>query len=285
MHSGPCRDIRIPANGLSFSGLAAGLNDAPLVLLLHGFPEFADSWRCIAARLDRAGFFAVAINQRGYCPGAMPIEPEAYGLECLMADVTSIAEALGHRRFHLVGHDLGGIVAWSLAARQPTSLASLTVVSTPHPDALATARRQEPDQARMSAYVDSVGKLGRLAERSLLAHNCARLREIYRGRLPLSIIDNYVERFSAAGMLRGALNWYRSIDFDRAIGTVSVPTLFIWGSADQALGEAAALGTAQHVAGPYRFERVEGGSHWLLHEHAEYVSTHIIQHVLQAADT
>lgn len=281
MHSGHCRDIRIPANGLSFSGLAAGLDDAPLVLLLHGFPEFADSWRGIATRLDMAGFFAVAMNQRGYCPGATPIEAEAYGLECLMADVTGMAGALGQRRFHLVGHDLGGIVAWSLAARQPTSLASLTVISTPHPDALAIARRQDPEQARMSAYVDSVGRLGRLAERTLLAHDCARLREIYGGRLPLSTIDSYVDRFSAAGMLRGALNWYRGIDFDRATGSVSVPTLFIWGSADQALGVVAAMGTARHVAGPYRFERIEGGSHWLLHEQAECVSTHIIQHLLQ----
>ena len=129
--------------GLTFDALVAGEQGAPLVLLLHGFAESMHCWRAQMAALAGAGYRAVAPSQRGYSPGARPDTSDTanYHIERLMDDAMAIAAAGGYgdRRFHLVGHDWGGSIAWSLAGRFPQRLASLTVLSRPHPNAFNRA--------------------------------------------------------------------------------------------------------------------------------------------------
>jgi pimeloyl-ACP methyl ester carboxylesterase len=126
---------------LRFDALVAGVpaeaRQGKLVFFLHGFPETADSFRAIVPAVARAGYFAVAFSQRGYSPGARPLAVNAYNVLDLVGDVTRIAASLGAPTFHLVGHDWGGAVAWLTAALHPDLVSSLTVQSTPNPDALS----------------------------------------------------------------------------------------------------------------------------------------------------
>ena len=120
---------------LVFDVLVAGPDDGPAVILLHGFPETAQSWVHQTPVLAAAGYRVIAPDQRGYSPDARPTEVTAYRTDRLVADVVGLADALGVDRFHLVGHDWGGAVAWQVAGRHPDRLLTLTVLSTPHPAA------------------------------------------------------------------------------------------------------------------------------------------------------
>ena len=130
----------------------AGPADGPLVLLLHGFPQSRHTWRDCVPALGAAGFHAVAPDQRGYTPGVRPPEVDAYGVDRLVADVLDLADVLGADRFHLVGHDWGGQVAWLTAARHPDRLLSLTVLSRPHPAAFARSFALDPEQSERSKH-------------------------------------------------------------------------------------------------------------------------------------
>ncbi|MGH9248466.1 MAG: alpha/beta fold hydrolase, partial [Acidimicrobiales bacterium] len=120
----------------TFDALADGPEDGELVLLLHGFPQTSAAWRDQVAALAAAGYRAVAPDQRGYSPRARPTELAAYAMPELVGDVIGFADVLGAERFHLVGHDWGGAVAWQVAGRHPERLHTLAAVSTPHPEAM-----------------------------------------------------------------------------------------------------------------------------------------------------
>jgi pimeloyl-ACP methyl ester carboxylesterase len=143
--------------GLAFDALVAGELGAPLVLLLHGFAESMHCWRAQVAAVAAAGYRAVAPSQRGYSPGARPDMGDTanYHIDRLMDDAMAIVAASGdsERRFHLVGHDWGGSIAWALGDRFPQRLASLTILSRPHPNAFNRAL-QMPDgeQAQRSRH-------------------------------------------------------------------------------------------------------------------------------------
>src|SRR5436305_8005122 len=148
--------ITVPP-GLTFDTLTAGEPGAPLVLLLHGFAESLNCWRAQVAALAAAGYRAVAPSQRGYSPRARPDPRDTanYHIDRLMDDAMAIVAACGYgdRRFHLVGHDWGGSIAWSIADRFPQRLASLTVLSRPHPNAFNRALQMtDGEQARRSRH-------------------------------------------------------------------------------------------------------------------------------------
>jgi pimeloyl-ACP methyl ester carboxylesterase len=255
--------VTLEASGYRFGGFAAGPAAGPLVLLLHGWPEFADSWTEIARGLGNDGYRAVAIDQRGYGPGARPAEVAAYGIEPLVADVLAFADALGRERFHLVAHDWGAILGWFAAVNHTDRVASFTSLATPHVRALAEAKANDPDQQKRTAYVDFFKLPGNVAEQRLLSDGATPLRKVYEGKFPAAHVDENVRRLSEPGALTATLNWYRAFDFNPQLGPATVPTLFVWGSNDRALGERAARNTAQYVTGPYRFEVLEGVSHWI----------------------
>ncbi len=142
-------------DGLRFDGWTdEGPLDGDVVVLLHGFPTDRTSWDRVAARLHEAGLRTLAPDQRGYSPGARPTdEDEDYRLRAAVGDVLALIEASGRERVHLVGHDWGGALAWLVAANHPTRIASLTVLSTPHPAAMSRAWRSGIDQKRRSWYM------------------------------------------------------------------------------------------------------------------------------------
>ena len=136
----------ITANGVTLHCAEAGPDDGPLVVLLHGFPEFWFGWREYFRPLAAQGFRVVAPDQRGYNLSSKPESPEAYRLEDLAGDIFGLADVLGRERFHVVGHDWGAAVAWMMAGLAPRRLLSAAMLQAPHPAIWLDAMRNDPDQ-------------------------------------------------------------------------------------------------------------------------------------------
>jgi pimeloyl-ACP methyl ester carboxylesterase len=269
----------LKVNGYAFDSLSAGSEDGELVLFLHGFPQFADVWLEIMQPVSKAGFHAVAVDQRGYSPGARPPATGDYAVDFLTSDILAFADAFGARQFHLVAHDWGGVLAWQIAAQDPDRLLTLTVLSTAHIDAFLQAVETDDEQKEKSKYIAFFRMPGGVVESYLLADNAQRLRSVYQGKLSAAAVESNVRRLSEEGALTAALNWYRALDFAHRIGPVAVPTLYFWGDKDLAVGEAAATETAKYVKGPYRFERLRGASHWLQQEASDRIVALLLAHL------
>jgi len=271
-------------DGLVFTAWLDGPSDGEPVVMLHGFPQSRHSWRAQVAALAGAGYRVVAPDQRGYSPGARPDPSDlaAYHVDELVRDVLDITSACGwqHRRWHLVGHDWGGMVAWITAFRHPELLASLTVLSRPHPAAFRAALEQPGgDQQHRSrhhrAFLD--GDTARL----LLDDDAARLRRMLRdGGVPEATIVDYVSILGTPVALDAALAWYRAVPrLAVTIGPITVPTMYVWGDRDPTVGRQAAEGTAAHVTGPYRFVELSGVGHFASDESPDRVSELLLEHL------
>jgi pimeloyl-ACP methyl ester carboxylesterase len=200
---------RLQARGLVFDVLAAGDPAGEPVLLLHGFPQTAACWTRLAGALAAAGCWVLAPDQRGYSPGARPAAVRDYRMPELVADALALADRAGVGRFHLVGHDWGGAVAWHLAARHPERVATLTAVSTPHPRAMAAALRASTQPLR-SAYI-AFFRTSRLPELVLGARELAGLRLVLtRSGLGPASAEAYARALAGPGALAAALAWYRA---------------------------------------------------------------------------
>jgi pimeloyl-ACP methyl ester carboxylesterase len=277
--------VEIAANGLTFRARVAGPEDGRVVLLLHGFPQTS---RCWAAQLDdlaAAGHRAVAVDQRGYSPGARPDDPAAYAMAHLADDVLGIVEALDTDQVDLVGHDFGGSVAWTVAGHHPGKVRTLTIASTPHPLAFVRAYQGEggkpSDQNQRSGYMRAFREAPRgQIEAQLLADGAAGLRQAYAG-LPEASIAAHVEDMSAPGVLVAAIDWYRAMSAkaSAAVPPCSVPTLYVWSDADPSIGRAAAQATEHHVTGPYDFVVLEGVSHWIPEQAAAGFTSLLLTHL------
>jgi pimeloyl-ACP methyl ester carboxylesterase len=270
------------APGLTFDVLAAGEAGAPPVLLLHGFAESMHCWRAQVAALGDAGFRAIAPSQRGYSPSARPDTGDAanYHIERLMDDAMAIVAASGYgdRRFHLAGHDWGGSIAWALADRYPARLASLTVLSRPHPNAFNRALQTDSDQAHRSRHHKAF--LEPDAADVVLADNAKWLRErLTAAGVPASAIEEHLAVLGNKPAMEAAVAWYRARGAIRSpLGPIRVPTLYIWGDADDTVGRAAAEGTADFIAAPYRFEVFSGVGHFAAEQAPDRVSELLLQH-------
>src|ERR1700730_9797368 len=272
------------APALTFDALTAGKPDAPLVLLLHGFAESMHCWRAQVAALAASGYRAIAPSQRGYSPGARPDPGDTahYHIDRLMDDAMAIVAASGYgdRRFHLVGHDWGGSIAWGLADRYPERLASLTVLSRPHPNAFNRALQMpDGDQAHRSRHHKAF--LEPDAADVVLADDAKWLRErLAAAGVPAAAIAQHLAVLGNKPAMEAALGWYRARGAIRSpLGPIRVPTLYIWGDADDTVGRIAAEGTADFVAAPYRFEVFSGVGHFAADQAPGRVSELLLAHV------
>ena len=289
--------IEIPVRGFTFDARRAGPADGEAVLLLHGFPQTSFSYRHQIEALADAGFQAVAPDQRGYSPRARPPAVDAYRLDVLVDDVIAMADHLGFERFHLVGHDWGAMVAWVTAGKHQDRVASLCTLSVPHPYAFAEAMATppaegEPPQSERSSYIEVFKGEG--SEDLFLADDAANLRRMFTGGgdlLPLGnlgddVADVYIATLTEPGAMEAALNWYRAMTPDSlaGFGDITMPTLHVWSTEDPALGREGAEATAKYVAGPYRFEVLEGVTHWIQEEAPEVFSPMLVEHVRAASE-
>ena len=287
--------IQLEVGEFTFDALAAGPEDGELVFMLHGFPQSSYEFRSQIPAVAQMGFRVVAPDQRGYSPGARPEGVEAYTVSNLVADVVGMAEALGRERFHVVGHDWGAAVAWNVGLTNPERVISLVALSVPHPFAFSEALRSSTgDQAERSGYFQFFAS--DTAAATFLANDAARLREIYTGWGGLSDEDVqvYVDLLSEPGALQAALNWYGAMNLGGGGGAggtaggapagvtpISMPTMFVWSTEDEALGREGAELTEKYVEGPYRFEVIEGVSHWIPEEAADRLNELLREHFTQ----
>jgi pimeloyl-ACP methyl ester carboxylesterase len=272
------------APDLVFDALSAGPADGPLVLLLHGFAESFHMWRSQLTALAAAGYRAVAPSQRGYSPGARP-DPSMfanYEFDKLVGDAMAIVDACGGKgqRFHLVGHDWGGSLAWAIADRTPERLASLTILSRPHPGAFNRALEMpDGEQKRRSAHhkwflePDAVARL--------LADDVRWLRERHKAnRMPADATERHIAVIGNEPAMSAALAWYRARGtYHKPVGKTAVPTLYIWGDADDTVGRAAAEGTVDFISAPYRFEVMPGGGHFCADQFPDEVNALLLAHL------
>jgi pimeloyl-ACP methyl ester carboxylesterase len=269
---------------LTFDALAAGEPGAPLILLLHGFAESMHCWRAQIAALADMGYRALAPSQRGYSPLARP-DPQdfpSYHIDRLMDDAVAIvaAQGYGEQRLHLAGHDWGGSIAWALADRYPERIASLTILSRPHPNAFNRALAMaDGEQARRSRHHKAF--LEPDAADVVLADDAKWLRDRLKANgVPQAAIEQHLSVLGNKDAMEAALAWYRARGAIRGpLGPIRVPTLYIWGDADDTVGRVAAEGTVDFVAAPYRFEVLPGVGHFAADQAPERVSELILEHI------
>lgn len=270
-------------DGLEFDVRDTGPLDGDPVVLLHGFPQRGASWDKVAAHLYAAGLRTFAPDQRGYSRGARPRGRRAYRVPELVADIVALIDRIG-RPVHLVGHDWGAVVAWSLAAERPDLVRTLTAVSVPHPGAfLASMLRSS--QAAKSWYMLLFNLPGVVEQ---VARRRPELLEgaLRRAGMTREMVATFREEMVADGALPGGLGWYRALPFTdpRAGSTkVAVPTTMVWSTGDVALGRKGAELTERYVTGPYRLEVVEGASHWLPDEEPARLARAVLDRIEGAA--
>lgn len=270
--SGPASSVA-PASAVP-SGVPS---DVPIVLL-HGFPQTSLAWSAVTERLVAAGRRCLAPDLRGYSPGARPRERTAYRVDVMRGDVLALIDAAGAERAHVVGHDWGGGLAWEVATAHPERVARLTVLSTPHPGAMAWAVRHGTQGLKswyMAAFQVPVVP-------EVLLRPALRVFGMRGLGLPRAHERAYVERLSEPGALTGALNWYRALatqppeEVSRARGLITCPTTYVWGRRDAYLGRAAAERTELYVDAPYRFIELDA-DHWLPEKHPREVAEAILE--------
>ena len=270
---------------LTFDILVAGEPGAPLVLLLHGFAESMQCWRAQVTALGDMGYRAIAPSQRGYSPGARPDTREFshYLIDRLIDDAIAIAAACGYgdARFHLAGHDWGGSIAWGLADRHAARLASLTILSRPHPNAFNRALQMaDGEQTQRSKHHQAF--LEPDAADVVLADDCKWLRDrLAANGVPSSAIEQHLSVLGNKEAMEGALAWYRARGAIRGpLGPIRVPTLYIWGDADDTVGRVAAGGTVDFIAAPYRFEVLPGVGHFAADQAPARVTELMLEHLV-----
>jgi len=283
-------------NGIDLSCRAAGRRGDPVLVFLHGFPEAAFVWDELLEHFsDR--YRCVAPNLRGYERSSAPEDVEAYRAKHLIADISSLIDALGGELAALVAHDWGGALAWGLAAQRPEAIRRLVIVNSPHPATFLRELRHNPAQQAASAYMNFLCRPD--AEKLLSENDFARLWPFFTnmgaadprreggGWLTEEMRDRY--RAVWATSLRGGCNYYRAsplrpplgpddpvmkIEFAPAAVTSHVPTLVIWAEDDTALPVALLDGLEAYVPS-LRVVRVPGATHWIVHERPAFVAAQI----------
>jgi pimeloyl-ACP methyl ester carboxylesterase len=274
--------LRLSTNGITLHAAVAGPADGPLVILLHGFPEFWYGWRGQMAPLAGAGLRILAPDQRGYNLSDKPAGVAAYALDSLADDVLGLADALGRERFAVVGHDWGGVVAWHLAGRNPQRISRAIILNAPHPATLWRYARGHPTQLLKSWYV-AYFQLPRLPELTLRAGGFWMLRRVLRrssrpGTFRGAELAPYREAWEQPGALTAMVNWYRALRHDWGSlppARIRVPLRVIWGDRDAFLDRGLAeAGIALCDRGEV-FHRPLA-THWVQHEEPDAVNRLLI---------
>ncbi|MGB9366003.1 MAG: alpha/beta hydrolase [Xanthobacteraceae bacterium] len=268
--------------GLTFDVLSDGPEQGAPVLLLHGFAESFHTWDAQIAALARVGYRAIAPSQRGYSPGARPDPADTgnYIFDKLVDDPMQIAAQLALERFHLVGHDWGGSIAWGIADQYPERLASLTILSRPHPNAFNRALAlPDGEQKRRSRHHREFLEPG--AASVVLENDAAWLRVRWDAAgVPKAAQEKHLAVLGNPAAMEAALAWYRARGAIRApLGVIRVPTLYIWGDADDTVGAPAAEWTREFVSAPYEFAVLPGGGHFTADQMPGEVNALMLAHL------
>jgi pimeloyl-ACP methyl ester carboxylesterase len=264
--------------GVTLHALAAGPQNGPVVVLLHGFPEFWYSWHKQIQPLAAAGFRVIVPDQRGYNESSKPPGVKSYALTELTSDVVAIADQLGRQRILLAGHDWGAAVAWSTALLYPARVARLAILNVPHPSVMRKFLLTDRRQLRRSWYMFFF-QIPFLPETLFSANNFRMgIGSLVGSSRPGTFTEEDLARYRAAWSQRGAvtamINWYRAAFRYRPSfpdRTVRLPTRILWGQGDAFLlfemAEASLRYCTDGELIPF-----PNATHWLQHEEAGRVS-------------
>ncbi|WP_082129622.1 alpha/beta fold hydrolase [Mycobacterium haemophilum] len=307
----------IATNGVRLRVIEAGERGAPVVVLAHGFPELAYSWRHQIPALAEAGYHVLAPDQRGYGGSSRPDAVEAYTIHELTADIVGLLDNVGAQRAVWIGHDWGAVVVWNAPLLHPDRVAAVAGLSVPTlprarvPPTHAFRRTfgenffyilyfQEPGVADAELGGDPARTMRRMmgAMRASSRDQSEAIRMVAPGpegfidRLPepdqlpdwisQDELDHYVSEFSRTGFT-GGLNWYRNFDrnwettAEFAGATISVPSLFIAGTADPVLAFTRTDRASEVISGPYRQVMIDGAGHWLQQERPDQVNATLLE--------
>lgn len=306
----------VRVNGVGLRVLEAGPADGPLVVLTHGFPELAYSWRHQIPALAAAGYHVLAPDQRGYGGSSRPAEVEAYDITALTGDLVGLIDEVGAQRAAIIGHDFGAVVSWAMPLLHPERVAAVAGLSfppVPRPKTPPTEafRRIVGDNFFYILYFQEPG----LADDELSGDPARTMRLMLGGmRMPADDaaavtmvspgpagfldrlaepqglpdwlsedeLEHYVTEFTRTGFT-GPLNWYRCFDRNWHImakpvaSTITVPALFIGGTEDPTLSFTPADRAREVVEGPYRRVMIEGAGHWIQQECAEQINAELLR--------
>jgi pimeloyl-ACP methyl ester carboxylesterase len=267
---------------IELHAVASGPTNSPVVILLHGFPEFWYSWYKQIEPLAAAGFHVIVPDQRGYNRSSKPRGAASYALSQLTSDVLAIADQLGRDRIFLAGHDWGAAVAWGVALLHPQRIAKLAILNVPHPSVMRRYLKTNRSQLRRSWYMFFF-QLPFIPEAAFSAFNFRLgVRSLVRSSRPGTFSAEDLAQYRAAWSQPGALtamtNWYRAALRHRTKfpdATVHVPTRILWGERDAFLLSDMAHDSLRYCdsAELYTFANA---SHWLQHEEPASVSALLI---------
>jgi pimeloyl-ACP methyl ester carboxylesterase len=259
--------------------------EGPLVVLLHGFPEFWYGWRHQIPALAAAGFHVVAPDMRGYNLSARPDGAAAYDMSHLTADVRDLIIERGAQRAMLAGHDWGAAVAWATAIGRPEVVQRLAILNVPHPRRMLQGLRTSR-QLRRSWYMFFF-QLPWLPERLLGYNRWQGFRDSFEndaraGAFSAADIERYVEAWSRPGAITAMINYYRAAfrqtprQAGGSLQPLAAPTLVIWGTHDRHLGTELAEPERRDVPNLERVEYLDA-SHWVQHDKPETVNRLLIE--------
>jgi len=285
---GPWEHRFITANGARFH--VAEIGQGPLVLLLHGFPQFWWAWRDQLTALSKAGYHVAAIDLRGY--GASDKPPRGYDTFTLAADVASIVRSLGEGSAAIIGHGWGGWIAWSMPTMQPAVTRAIGALGMPHPLVLRRASVRNPAQIRANAY------LGGLQRPFVPEHQMSKSPAYVQGLLrawsapggswpPQDVSLRYAEAMALPFVAHSAAEYYRWVirsqwrldgrRFAHCLkGPIAVPVLQLQGDQDRAVVPALAPLSAAYVEGSFVQHPIAGAGHFLPEEAPDEVSAHLV---------
>ena len=254
---------------MSIKGKSMKINDLNLnvliegegepVLLLHGFPDSNYLWRDVIPNLTDSGYQVIAPDQRGFGISDAPEGKENYQIELIAQDAIAILDQLNIDKVKLVAHDWGAMIGWYLAGTHPDYFKSYTAISVGHPKAYASAGFEQKKKGWYVLFFQLDG----IAEKVFMANNWSIFRKTVNNHPE---INHWIEDLSRPGRLTAGMNWYRAnlsklwkADFPR----VKIPVLSIWSTEDVALAEDQMITSAQYVDASWRYERLDGISHWV----------------------
>lgn len=274
---------RLAINQYEYVVRVSGMqNKGPNLILLHGFPESSIMWQALARRAAQQGYRVLAFDQRGYSPGARPLEKENYYIDSLVTDVVRVADAVGFDTFHLVGHDWGAAVGWKTVMDYPQRITTWTALSIPHIGQFLNGVLHDPEQMKRSSYVKFFQRP--LLPEFLFTYNGQKGMKKLLATLPEAHRNEYLSILAEPGALTAELNWYRAMDVEKLVsgGTLNrpvlQPTLFIWGSKDFTVAPSVIDKQRPFIQGPYEEIRLEAG-HALIQEQEKVVTEAVLAHI------
>jgi pimeloyl-ACP methyl ester carboxylesterase len=263
--------MRVEVDQVGLEVDVQGPEDGRPVLLLHGFPDTGRVWQAQVRALVDAGFRAVVPDLRGYGGSDKPAEVEAYSAGHLVRDAIGLLDQLGIQRTHVIGHDWGAAVGWALATFTPERVDHLVALSVGHPTSFRTAGLEQ----KMKSFYMLLFLFKGVGERWLSNNDWRNFRR-WAGHPDA---DAVIAELEANGSLTPALNYYRAnipveswLEDPPKYPPVQASTMGIWSSADPALTEGQMTASDEYMAGPWRYERIDGAGHWLQLEAADAVN-------------